>query len=115
MDTIPLVGEGVSADTIKQLMESVEAAFEQQRQAAEAVFAKACTEAVIAMVESGAMLSGQPSVAWRVAIGQCEDVVPEKVLFSDLVVLPVPDSKWPVRKAHRSTLAKTTNSPTGSI
>ena len=86
MDTIPLVGEGVSADTIKQLMESAEAAIEQQRQAIEAMYAKTCTEADIAMVESGAMSSGQPSVAWREATGQCEDVVPKKALFSDLVV-----------------------------
>ena len=32
------------------------------------------------------MSSGQPSVAWREATGQSEDVVPEKALFSDLVV-----------------------------
>ena len=32
------------------------------------------------------MTSGQPSVAWREATGRSEDVVPEKALFSDLVV-----------------------------
>ena len=86
MDTIPMVGEGVSADTIKRLMESAEAVIEQQRQAAKAVFVQACTDADIALVESGAMSSGLPSVAWREATGQSEDVVPEKALFSDLVV-----------------------------
>ncbi|MDH3664364.1 MAG: universal stress protein [Alphaproteobacteria bacterium] len=86
MDTIPMVGEGVSADTIKRLMESAEAVIEQQRQATKAVFVQACTDADIALIESGAMSSGQPSVAWREATGQSEDVMPEKALFSDLVV-----------------------------
>ena len=86
MDTIPMVGEGVSADTIKRLMESAEAVMEQQRQATKGVFIQACTDADIALVESGAMSSGQPSVAWREVTGQSEDVVPEKALFSDLVV-----------------------------
>lgn len=86
IDTIPMVGEGVSVDTIKRLVESAEAVAEQQRHATKAVFAQACAEADIAMVEHGAMSSGQPSAAWREAIGQCESVVPEKALFSDLVV-----------------------------
>ncbi|MGI9498682.1 MAG: universal stress protein [Geminicoccaceae bacterium] len=86
VDTIPMVGEGVSADTIKQLMESSKVALDQQRQATKAIFIEACKEADIAMVESGAMSSGQPSVAWREATGQSEDMVPEKALFSDLVV-----------------------------
>ncbi len=87
MDTIPMVGEGVSADTINALMESAKAAINQQRQASKAVFAEACKTADIAVVESGAMSSGQPSVAWHDATGQSEDVVPQRALFSDLVVL----------------------------
>jgi nucleotide-binding universal stress UspA family protein len=86
MATLPMVGEGVSADTIKQLMESAKEAIDQQSRVTKGVFADACKETDIAMVESGAMSSGQPSVAWHEATGQSEDVVPQKALFSDLVV-----------------------------
>ncbi len=86
MDTIPMVGEGVSADTIRRLMESAAEAIEEQRKTTKAVFDDASNAADIATVESGAMTSGQPSVAWREATGQSEDVVPERALFSDLVV-----------------------------
>ncbi len=86
MDTIPMVGEGVSADTVRRLMESAAEAIEEQRKTTKAVFDDASNAADIATVESGAMTSGQPSVAWREATGRSEDVVPEKALFSDLVV-----------------------------
>ena len=93
------------ADTIKRLMESAEAVIEQQRQATKGVFIQACTDADIALVESGAMSSGQPSVAWREVTGQSEDVVPEKALCSDLVVSLPPGPRWPppcVRPSRRS-------------
>ena len=48
VDTIPMVGEGVSTDTIKRLVESAEAVIDQQRQAAKVVFAEACRAADIA-------------------------------------------------------------------
>ncbi len=86
MDAVPMVGEGVSTDTIKRLMESAEAAIDQQRRTAKAVFAEACKDAGMAVVERGAMSSGQPSAAWREATGQSENVVPERALFSDLAV-----------------------------
>ena len=86
MDTIPMVGEGVSADTIRRLMESAAEVIEEQRQTTKSVFDDVSNAADIATVESGAMTSGQPSVAWREATGQSEDVVPERALFSDLVV-----------------------------
>ena len=86
METIPIVGEGVSADTIRRLMESAAEAIEEQRKTTKAIFDDAANAADIATVKSGAMTSGKPSVAWREATGQSEDVVPEKALFSDLVV-----------------------------
>lgn len=86
LDTITLVGEGVSADTIKQLMEGAAAAMEQQRQATKAVFEEAVTAAEIVTVGANPMSFGQPSVAFREATGQNEHVVPEEALFSDLVV-----------------------------
>lgn len=85
-DIIPLVGEGVSADTIKRLMESAEVVIKQQRQTTKAVFAEACKEAEMALVERADMSTGQPSAAWREATGESEDVVPAKALLSDLVV-----------------------------
>ena len=86
MGTVPMVGEGVSADTIRRLMESAAEAMEEQRKATKAVFDEASKAAGIATVGTGAMTSGQPSVTWQEAIGRCEDVVPERALFSDLVV-----------------------------
>ncbi len=86
MDSIPMVGEGVSADTIRRLMEGAAEAIEEQRKATKTVFADASNAADITTVEGGTTTSGQPSAAWREATGQSEDVVPEKALFSDLVV-----------------------------
>lgn len=86
MDTIPMVGEGISADTIRRLMESAAEVIEQQRQATKAAFDDARSVAEMTVVENAAMTSGQPSVAWREATGQSEDIVPEKALFSDLVI-----------------------------
>ena len=86
IDMIPMVGEGVSPDTIRRLMESAAEAIEEQRKTAKVVFDDALNAADIAIVESSAMTSGQPSVAWCEATGQSEDVVPEMALLSDLVV-----------------------------
>lgn len=86
LDALPLVSEGISAGTIKQFMESAEAAIKQQRQAGKDVFSQAREAAGIAMVESGALMSSHASVAWHEAIGLSEDIVPEKALYSDLVV-----------------------------
>ena len=85
-DSIPLVGEGVSADTIRRLMEDAASAIEQQRTAARTMFDDASAKAEIALADDPAMKSGQPSAIWREATGQSEDVVPERALLSDLVV-----------------------------
>jgi nucleotide-binding universal stress UspA family protein len=85
-DAIPLAGEGVSADTIRRLMESAAEAMEEQRQATKAMFDHAVAAAGINRIEDEATPSGQPSAAFREAVGASEEVVPERALLSDLVV-----------------------------
>lgn len=84
--TVPLVGEGVSADTIRQLMESAAIAIQQQRDAVRATFDAASAAADIALVDRPGRPSGQPTTTWTEAIGYAEDIVPERALLSDLVV-----------------------------
>ena len=85
-DAIPLVGEGVSADTIRRLMESAAVAIDQQSKATRTVFGDACGRAEVGLVERADMASDRPSAAFRHATGPVEDVVSERALFSDLVV-----------------------------
>lgn len=85
-DAIPLVGEGVSADTIRRLMESASIAIDQQSQATRTVFGDACSRAAIALAERADEASDQPSAAFRQATGEVDDVVPAWALFSDMVV-----------------------------
>ena len=85
-DAIPLVGEGVSADTIRRLMESAAVAIDQQCRATRTVFGDACGRADVGLAERADMASDQPSAAFRQATGTVEDVVSEWALFSDLVV-----------------------------
>lgn len=120
-DSIPLVGEGVSADTIRRLMENAEAAIEQQRQTTRATFDDAAARAEIALVDNAAASSGQPSAAWREAIGMCEEVVPEKALLADLVVFACAKSETAAAlrptfeavllKSRRPMLLTSTNPP----
>ncbi len=88
VNTIPMVGEGVSADTIRQLMESAAIALKQQRDATKAMFDQACEAAGIALVDRPDGSTGRPSVTWSEDTGQSESIVPEKALLSDLVILP---------------------------
>lgn len=92
-DTIPLVGEGVSADTIRQLMESAAVAVEEQRKAVKKTFDRVCTAADIALADHPDKSGGQPSAGWTEIVGQSEDVVPAKALLSDLVVFASASSK----------------------
>ena len=85
-DAVPLVGEGVSAETIRRLMEGTASVIDQQQQVANDLFEERVAAAEIALVEHGAVSSGDPSAAWLQVTGHSEDVVPEKALFSDLVV-----------------------------
>lgn len=93
VDAVPLVGEGVSAETIRRLMEGAASAIEQQQQVVKDMFEEMVAAAEIVQVGRGATSSGNPSAAWRQAIGLSEDVVPEKALFSDLVVFAGAGSK----------------------
>lgn len=86
METVPLVGEGISADTIRELMATAAAVMEQQRQATKTVFDDTAAAAGIADVDQAGRPVDRPSAAFRAVTGRCEDVVPECALFSDLVV-----------------------------
>jgi nucleotide-binding universal stress UspA family protein len=85
-DAIPLAGEAVSADTIQRLMESAAKAMQEQRVTVRATFENAAAAADIVRIEEGSLSSGQPSTAFREAVGESEAVVPERALYSDLVV-----------------------------
>ena len=50
-DMIPMVGEGVSADTIRQLFDSVAAAAEQQRKATRTTFDQASAAAGVPVAD----------------------------------------------------------------
>lgn len=108
MHTIPMVGEGISADTIRQLMESAAIAIKQQRDATKAMFDQACEATDIALVDRTDRAGGLPSVTWSESTGQSEDIVPEKALLCDLVVFPcaVSDMAPALRPTFESVLLK---------
>ena len=108
MHTIPMVGEGVSPDTIRQLMESAAHAIEQQRDATKAKFDQACEAAEIALIDRPDQTTDMPSVAWWESTGHNEDIVPEKALLSDLVVFPcaVSDMALALRPTFETVLLK---------
>lgn len=108
LKTIPMVGEGISADTIRQLMESAAHAIEQQRDATKAKFDQACEAADIALIDRPDRTADRPSVAWSESTGQNEDIVPEKALLSDLVVFPcaVSDMAPALRPTFETVLLK---------
>ena len=85
-DTIPLFGEGVSADTIRRLTEAAIAAAEQQRKAARKAFDQASAAANIPLAHRPDTATGRPSVGWTDVTGASEDFVAKKALVSDLVV-----------------------------
>ena len=85
-DAVPLVGEGVSAETIRKLMEGAASVIEQQQQVVSDLFQERAAAAEIALVDRSSTSSDNPSAAWHQATGHNEDVVPEMALFSDLVV-----------------------------
>ena len=85
-DAIPLAGEGVSADTIRRLMESAAKAMDEQRHVTKAAFEHAVAAADIVRLEGDAISTGQPSAIFREVIGETETLVPEQALYSDLVV-----------------------------
>lgn len=106
-DMIPMVGEGVSADTIRQLFDGVAAAAEQQRKTAMTTFDQACAAAGVPIAERPETAGG-PSAAWAMVTGHNEDIVPEKALISDLVVFAAAQSETvsAVRPAFEAVLLK---------
>lgn len=85
-DSIPLVGEEASTDSVKRLMEGAVAMIEERKRAATTVFEKAASAAEIPMIEPATASSTRPSASFLDAIGRSEIVVPEQALVADLVV-----------------------------
>ncbi len=85
-DTVPLFGEGASADTIRRLTETAIAAAEQQREAARRSFDRACVAAAMPSARPTDIAAGQSSAAWIDVTGASEECVAKKALLSDLVV-----------------------------
>ncbi|MGH1482881.1 MAG: universal stress protein [Geminicoccales bacterium] len=108
MHAIPMVGEGVSPDTIRQLMESAAIAIKQQRDATKAKFDRHCEAADIALIDRPDQAPDTPSVTWSENTGENEDIVPEKALLSDLVVFPsaVSDMAPALRPTFEAVLLK---------
>jgi hypothetical protein len=86
LQTIPMVGEGVSTETIRALMENAALALRQRLDAARATFDEACAGADLVVVEHPDGAAGKPSVAWSAMTGAPEDLVSRRSLLSDLVV-----------------------------
>ncbi|MEZ5931635.1 MAG: universal stress protein [Alphaproteobacteria bacterium] len=85
-DTVPLIGEGVSAETIRRVMESAAAAIEERQKAARAVFDKSLAAHGFLLAEHPAAATGKPSASFREMIGRSEDVLAQQALLADLVV-----------------------------
>ena len=89
-DTIPLLGKGVSADTIRRLTEAATTAAEQQRKAARKTFDQACAAANIPLAYRPDIATGQPSVGWTDVMGASEDFVAKKALAASMHGASVP-------------------------
>jgi nucleotide-binding universal stress UspA family protein len=85
IDTIPIVGEGVSPAVIDQLTEAAAAEMDRQGAAARATFEAASGAAGIPIAERAPGPRGS-SAAWREEIGRRDEVLPRRARVSDLVV-----------------------------
>lgn len=108
LNTVPMVGEGVSADAIRRLMEAAAIAMEQQRDATKAAFDQACNTAGMALIDHPDNTVDRPSAAWSEDTGRGEAILPEKALLSDLVVFPsaVSDIVSALRPSFETVLLK---------
>jgi nucleotide-binding universal stress UspA family protein len=85
LDTIPILGEGVSPAIIDDLTKAAEAEMDRCASAAKAHFEAARTAAGVTAVERPPVPSGT-SARWSEVTGRRDDVIPRKARVSDLVV-----------------------------
>lgn len=85
LDTIPILGEGVSPAIIDDLTKAAEAEMDRCASAAKAHFEAARTAAGVTAVERPPAPSGT-SARWSEVTGRRDDVIPRKARVSDLVV-----------------------------
>jgi nucleotide-binding universal stress UspA family protein len=85
LDTIPILGEGVSPGIIDDLTKAAEAKMDRSASAAKAHFEAARTAAGVTAAERPPAPGGT-SARWSEVTGRRDDVIPRKARVSDLVV-----------------------------
>jgi nucleotide-binding universal stress UspA family protein len=104
LDTIPIVGEGVSPAVLDDLTKAAQAEMDRRASAAKAHFEAARTAAGVAVAERPPAPGGA-SARWSELTGRRDDVVPRKARVSDLVVFGAQPSDSPeLRGAIETTL-----------
>jgi nucleotide-binding universal stress UspA family protein len=94
LDTIPIVGEGVSPAVLDDLTKAAQAEMDRRASAAKAHFEAARTAAGVAVAERPPAPGGA-SARWSELTGRRDDVIPRKARVSDLVVFGAQPSDSP--------------------
>lgn len=85
LDTIPIVGEGISPAVIDDLTNAAQAEMDRRASAARAHFEAVRSAAGVGLVEGPPAPSGS-SARWTEVTGSRDEVIPRKARVSDLVV-----------------------------
>ncbi len=85
LDTIPIVGEGISPVVIDDLTQAAESEMDRRAAAAKTHFEAARSAAGVALAESAPAPAGS-SARWSEVTGRRDEVIPRKARVSDLVV-----------------------------
>jgi nucleotide-binding universal stress UspA family protein len=93
LDTIPIVGEGVSVTVIDDLTNAAQAEMDRRSSAAKAHFEAARSSAGVALVKNPA--SGGASARWSEVTGRRDEMIPRKARVSDLIVFGAQPSDSP--------------------
>jgi nucleotide-binding universal stress UspA family protein len=94
LDTIPIVGEGISPAVLDDLTKAAQAEMDRRASAAKARFEAARTAAGVAVAERPPAPGGA-SARWSEVTGRRDDVIPRKARASDLVVFGAQPSDSP--------------------
>jgi nucleotide-binding universal stress UspA family protein len=94
IDTIPILGEGVSATVIDDLTQAAQVEMDKRASAARAHFEAARTAAGVELAERPPAPGGS-SARWSEITGRREEVLPRRARVSDLVVFGAQPSESP--------------------
>ena len=94
LDTIPIVGEGVSPTVMDDLTRAAQVEMDKRASAARAHFEAARASAGVEIAE-GPPAPGGTSARWSEVTGRREEVIPRKARVSDLVVFGAQPSDSP--------------------